>query len=531
MNRQRIQTQSKRNHKSGMGSPTVLLFMIGVSTVGVSMLSLAMNIDRNGDRARDKIVSTSLAESGLQELYDKIRADMRTSGNYSYALQPKPMAVDGRSLGTYDAHVVGVNVSMNDYVSGSEHIRRTNFTFTIEGNGTTSARNISTRLRSTFSAVYEQYLQSVTTVTHSTSSADLITFPKAALAANGSVNIHTNNGLKTYSDNGTSAHIVANSGISWTPFSGSKSAINDPNLIDVQGQFIVPASGKAFTEGVGGLGNPNGSVNYRNPASLGTSLGNVLAKSIVGIGAPINFANPGTTNAWKANWQSVTTTTHSHQYGNSLNSNSVVPRVSDGLKILPAPAHISGNLDVAALDELVLMPTSSNPAENVIYVDGNVTNLGRLRNLGVKIVMTGAYTDSTTASYEVSATNSPLGSQSRVSSNAAMLSLYNYPDAITFNSDVDANVGLVYSTNGGIKVTGSGVDMTGLLIAGGQGNKGVIDVAPRDGSTFGLHFDPNAASPGDFDPASLNTIDTSYVPAGTWTEFTPNKLHGWNEIH
>lgn len=533
------------SRKAGVGTPAVMLFMVGISVVGVSMMSLTSGIDKNGGRSAEVASAKVLAESGIEALYDQVRTDLRTTNGYPFTLPQKTVTLDGKTFGRYSARVVNAEISIADIPEGSGKFRRTTYTFELEGFGQTEETLATSKLRAKFTGTIEQNLQKIITSTRAGSDAGKIFFPSSALASAGRIAIETDGQFKTVASDGKSGHILANQGITWNPPGGKARITNRP--LSVQGAVATYKDAYDYTVGPSGLGNPNGTVNFTTPLSAVVGLLPVpVADTVVRLTNPINFANATTVGTWEKNWQETASRTTATRYDGKLSASTLsttaiatataVVSAAEDLdgnpsdsqiltKVLRAPAHITGDLDLGSLDVLRLLPTSSNPAENVIYVDGNVKNAGRLLNLGVKLVVRGKYNDEPGAKYEVSEAGSPFGSRSSVLNNAALISTSSSNPSISFSTSSSATTGLVYATRGGIDITSSNVEFSGVMI----GTAG-ITVRPRNGGDVTFRFEKDAASPGAFSGNITTAVDTSYTPSGTRTPFTPNRIKEWSEL-
>jgi hypothetical protein len=86
---------------------------------------------------------------------------------------------------------------------------------------------------------------------------------------------------------------------------------------------------------------------------------------------------------------------------------------------------------------------------------------------------------------------------------------------------------LIYALKGGIKVKSSNAEFTGMLLSGGTGTTGGIDITPGGGASFVVKFDPNAATGGNLSIDASSVIDMNYVPAGVASNYNSTKLSGW----
>lgn len=540
-----MKSYKRISRKAGVGTPSVMLFMVGISVVGVSMMSLTSGIDKNSDRSVEVASARVLAESGIEALYDQVRTDLRTTNGYPFTLPQKSVTLDGKTFGRYSARVVNAQISVADIPEGTGKYRRTTYTFELEGLGQTEATLATAKLRAKFTGTIEQNLQKITTTTQTGSSAGKIFFPSAAIATQGMLTFISDGQFKTVASDGKSGHLLANQGINWNPPGGKNGITGRP--INVQGAIATYKDAYDYTVGPAGLGNPNGSTNFSTPLSAVMGLlATPVADTVVRLTNPVNFADDATVSTWESNWLNTAKKPSATRYNGTLAATTLTTRTlttavavtdaaedadgnpTDGQilsRVLEAPAHITGDLDLGSLDVIRLLPTSSNPAENVIYVDGDVKNAGRLLNLGVKIIVKGRYLDQPGAKYEVSAAGSPLSSRSAVLNNAALISTSNANPSISFSTNYSATTGLVYATRGGIDITSSNVEFSGVMI----GTKG-IKIKPKDGGDVTFRFERDAASPGAFSGNITTAVDTTYTPSGIRTPFTPNRIKEWSEL-
>lgn len=158
------------------------------------------------------------------------------------------------------------------------------------------------------------------------------------------------------------------------------------------------------------------------------------------------------------------------------------------------------------------MPKSTNPWDNIIYVNGDVKNLGNIKNLGVTIVVVGKYSDSTTSSYSLDATGSPFSNIATVSQRSSIMCLSSDPQAVSLSTRQNTSPGLIYAINGGIDVTSANCSITGMLVSGGTGTNGGVNIHPAGYGSLTVNFDPNAATGGDLDLSSYSQINSTWVP-------------------
>jgi len=195
--------------------------------------------------------------------------------------------------------------------------------------------------------------------------------------------------------------------------------------------------------------------------------------------------------------------------------------------MLPAPARIDGNLLVEGGQTLRLVPTSDNPAENVIYVTGDVSNLGQIMNLGVKVVVVGKYSDSATSEYKLDLQDSKYATRPELLRNSGLISLAKRKDAIEITSNSTATTGLMYAAKGGININSSNAELRGILVAGGRGAFGGINVQPGGGNSFVVHYEPDAAQWGSYSDVTTET-QVTYSLGDLRTPFSPEKIRNWS---
>ena len=521
--------------RAGFSSAAVLLFLFTFSMIGVGVLSLVTTHHSGSKKTAEKIQSNTLAESGVAVLYDRVRNRMILDDNYPFSVDETPITYvengDTIRSGVYSARVINVRKVENDIDVGSNKIRRTNFTFTIEGTGI-AVNGVASVLRSKFDATVEYNLIKKVTVTHPPNLAEEVCFPIGALVANAAVDIQTNAHFRTTSPNGISGHVMGNDGISWDVQSGDKTTVTDGSVLNIQGQYLVPRGG-AYDRTVSGsgIGNTNGSKNYQNPAAppQGSFLGSP-ADSVLPLGGNLRFMNGSEVDHWQDRWHTKATDAAGHQFPGDVNAIELTGRTGDGWKIITAPAYIEGDLNIDAASTLRLMPGNTNPQDNIIYVNGNVRNLGKLLNLGVTVVMVGKYEDSAAGEYRVDHAGSPFATRELTLMRSGMYSLNAAADAIQFHTEVNSLTGLVYSMKGGIAIDGADAEFTGTMIAGGVGAQGGIKVRPRNGSGCTMHYEPYAATGGPLESDPDSNTDVTYEVGSIANRFNPGRTYNWRRI-
>lgn len=521
----------KRNHRiKGSSTPVVLMFIGGFAMIGYSVMDMNNVNERTSLKASQKVQATNLAESGVQQLFDSIRLQMQANNSYPMTLTTTNYSAPTSSgtivLGSYSARLLNVDTQMRD-VNGR---RETTYIYDVEGFGT--VRGITSTIRAQFSGTVVHNLEEIRTNTGGVTNADKIYFPAAAIASAETVDIETNQGLRTYSPDGKSGHVLANRGISWVPQGGgSKNGFNNPNVIDVQGMMLVNKSVKSQTEAPGGLGNSNGKKNYRTPViTSGGALPASPADSVYGMDADVGFADEATVNNWKAKWISTTTKTGAIRFNSSIKSNNVAQRPGDQWRVISTPAYIDGDLEVLNGQQIRLMPSSSNNVENVVYVRGKVKNMGQLLNLGVTLVIEDGYEDGPTSEYKLDTQGTPYNTRKKVLEASSLVCLKKSSEAIKIKTNSSALTGVMYAANGGIAVEGSNAEFSGMLVAGGRGGNGGVKIRPGGGASFVVRYEPDAAGAGEFDASLYQNINLSYRSTSVAQGFQPTNLSKWVQV-
>ena len=521
------------NRKRGSTTLLSLLFVMGFTVLGLGIVGLTAGQHANVGKSNGKQQANALAESALEVFYDQIRNQMvnETSYPFSLAQTSVSMPINGvtTTIGTYSARLINAREVQTDVTQGNDKLRRYSYTFKVEGTGTTASGMVS-KIQATFVGDFYRNIVKKEVARVVTAPPGQIYFPVGALVSNTTVDITTDNGLRTYSPSGNDAHVIANEGMSWNTATGTKSSNSNPNVIDIQGQFLVPPLGPLqSTNGVNGLGNSNGITNFRNPGlAATTTFAGSPPNTVLSMSGPVNFANESTVDGWATKWRTRATATDSLTWEGTVNNDNIPKREGDQWQIISAPCTITGDLVVQQGKQIRLMPKSTNPVDNVVYVKGNVINKGQLLNLGCTLVFEGKYTDTKDAQYKVDPQGSPFTTRELVLMRSAFISLNQSKDAITWSSDASCSPGLVYSTKGGIRITGSNAELSGLLLAGGTGANGGIDIRPGGGASFTVRYEPYAATGGALTLDSASKIDYEYVPGNVCKAFSPGKPFNWN---
>lgn len=517
--------------RRGSSTALALSFVLGFSVLGLGVLSVTAGQQTNAAKATDKFQSDALAESANQIYFDQIRRMMISDLSYPFRLnkQQVVMPINGKDsvVGDQSATLVSHREVQTDMKVGGRDVRRYTHTFTVEGTGITN-RGTESVIRATFTGTYDREIVARQTIVQTAPPPESFHFPAGAIVSNDRVQITTNQGLRTFSPNGRDAHVIANEGIKWDPASGQKNGFENPNILDIQGNYLVPQGGVwQRTQEAGWLGNPNGRKNYRSPAiPRSGNFAGVAADTVVAMPGAIDFANEPTVAKWAANWKARATAIDGNKFG-SVDSSTHPQRQGDQWRIIQSPAYVDGDLLVRQGQQIRLMPNSTNPKDNVVYVRGNVQNLGQLLNLGVTLVFEGKYTDGAGAEYKIDTQGSPFQTREMVLMRSNFISLNKSANAITWTTSSSTTSGLIYAANGGVKVESSNAEITGMILAGGKGQTGGINIAPGGGASFVVKYDPYAATGGNLNLDALTKINTEMVPGNVTRPFTPTKMFNW----
>ncbi len=516
--------------KKGMSLAPVMIFSFGFMTMGLSVVSLSMTHNKVAKKTADKWQSNSLAESAVHSLYEDIRTQMLVDGSYPFLLPSRNVNVTSggvtNTVGTMSGSIVAHREVQTDEDWGGYKVRKYVYYFTLEGNGQAQGGALST-VRSRYKAEMYRYLTPVSSYS-TTTTPGTFGFPIGAIVSNTNIDVKTNQGLRTYSPSGSDAHVIGNTGITWTPPSG-KTSLTNPNILDIEGYWLVPdGSAYSLTNGTSGLGNPNGTQNYRSPAAAAAGdFPGAAANSVIKLDSDVSFADESTVDAWAADWLGQSKATHSTTFATDVSSSTITPRSGDGKIGIQTPAYIDGNITVEAGQKIEIWPSSTDPRKNVVYIKGDVKNKGQFVNHGCTIVFEGKYTDTASSEYKIEPDSTTFTDPALAVMRSSLLSLNKNSDAFKFTTNSTSTVGMIYALKGGIEVKGSNADFTGMLLAGGTGSNGGIDIAPGGGNSFTVHYDPNAATGGTLALDADSLIDVSYVPAGIASGFNANKLTGW----
>jgi len=66
-----------------------------------------------------------------------------------------------------------------------------------------------------------------------------------------------------------------------------------------------------------------------------------------------------------------------------------------------------------------------------------------------------------------------------------------------------------------------------MLLAGGSGAAGDINIEPAGGNSFVVRYDPYCANDGDIVVDAESVIDSSFVPGNIYRNYLPTKMFNW----
>ena len=517
-----------QNRQRGMTIVPVMIFILGFSAVGISIMAMSNTQTKEVRNSADKWQADGLASTAANLMYEQIRQQMIADQSFPFLLNEQTQKVTPPSggqevLGTCSARLVANRLVETD-ISGQ---RRQLYYFTVEGTGTSATGRKSIALVEFRGEIWRNLVPR--SIYSNNGAPDSIWFPTGAIVANGAVNMTTDQGIRTVSTNGD-AHIVGNNGISWKPTSGTKQGYSNPNIIDCQGYFLVP-DGNPYnqTNSENGLDNSNGCKNYKSLAAKaqGTFPGEA-ANSVIKLNGNAAFPDENTVNTWAADYLNSASVAISTKYATGCRSTEISPRVSDGQIGVQSPALITGNLEVNNGDTLHLWPGSTNPKKNIVYVKGNVKNMGNIINHGCTLIFEQTYEDTPSAKYTIEQDALTFKTKEEAVMKSALISLKKSRDAFKFHTSNSASVGLVFAMKGGIEIDGSNADFTGMLLAGGVGANGNIDIKPSGGNSFAVHYESYSATGGNVVMDSASLVNTTFVAGNVSKPYTPTKLFNWN---
>ena len=355
-----------------------LFFMMIVFMLVATMMSAATGAHRLAARGAQKVQSKTLAEAAVHAHYDAIKKALATDGNYPTTRPAMTLfsTVNGVTSadGTYSSRIIGSPIKLSLPLLNSNNVNvgiKLVWTFVIEGEGVSPDGQTHSKVRASFTAIQLRATALGATAPSFASN--------SAVQSNGDVEMVTNGGLRFTSSSGGSANVLANDGAVWQAASGKKEDIKIANVINVEGQLMVPRSpdpAYATTVGVNGMGNANGSVNYQTRAVTGQSP--VPANTINGIAGSQNFADDSQVAAWKQDWMDKAST--GVHYSGTVTPQSLPLNVL-GERRITAPAYINGDLLVNS-GTVYLQPNTDTKKPNVVYVTGNISNATKIYNRG-----------------------------------------------------------------------------------------------------------------------------------------------------
>jgi hypothetical protein len=522
-----------------------MLTVLFLSVIGMLAGTLVLLSDASGRVARRgaaKVQSTALAEAGVHALYARMNRTLVDVTAYAptrdgelsvTALVAAGTGAAGVPIdtdGTYSARVVSATSQDVDVAAaGVKASVRTRTKYVLEGRGVAPNGGPESVVRASFTAISERAAVQTAEGTAGLEGG-------GALQSNAGVRLLTDGGLKLRDPSAplrTQAGIVANGGVAWQTASRDRSSVTESDALDIsQGQIQVPARPHPAydaTVGTAGLGNANGTTNYRTAAGGGAVSG--LLGTVTGTGQGVTatagvrrFPEAAQVARWQESWVA------SAKQGSSTLT--PVTRASDlpltgGERRMTAPAYIDGGVSLSGSDAVYLQPASGQGRPNVIYVRGDVTlsDAARLYNRGVLLVIEGKYRDaSENALYGLLGTGGPYALDTAGLYRAAGLAvLAAVPDAVTINTAAAAPCGLVYAASGGVTVRGNG-EARGVLVAGGLGERGGLSLEPRNGGAFTLWYRPEAVE-------GRTDLKLNLTAAGTVTvPFTASRLSEWVQV-
>lgn len=503
--------QLKYSKRLGNALPMAMMFFMVVGVVTIAAIGVTQTADRMAERGVQKTQATALAETGVNLLYDEIIRKIATGQSAPGSVGNTTVTdFDGvtKTAGNFKGYVLDTQVSTLSPAPGQEDgtIEYT-YNFLLQGIGQ-APNGVQSEVRASFTAKLVTNDPST-----GTGAGQWKIYPGAIQSAT-TVDIVTNQGVRTMDSAAVDkeAHVIANKGVTWSTYSGSKNTFMNPNILDFQGHVLVASQPDSMyvdlTKGVNGMGNPNGMKNYRTAAAHlnGSDPYTVTKDEITAMGQPRSFPKPTEVLNYQTIWLNETAgnpvaSKFTPSTGTSVKW-SDVPANVNGQKMIQAPAYIDGNLDLASGQLLKLRPCDSCTEDNIVYVKGKITNAGMLYNLGVTLVAEDGYSDTATAEYKVDHQDSPYPDLPTVYSNSALISLSPYTDGISITSNSTSRYGMVMSALGGIKVTGN-LEINGILISAGNGadpyyekvpsnsnrvKGGKVDIQPKDGNGFAVQY-------------------------------------------
>lgn len=497
---------------AGTSLPITLMFFMVMGMVTVVTVGLTQTTDSMVYRGALKVQANELAESGVQTLYDEVCRKMKNGSILNQDVKNltlnSTMAGESRNLGSFEAKVT--DVTFTDTPNPAGHPTGTllrKYRFQLEGKGTA--------VNGTESVIMASFTGEIVAANDAFTDPmkEWILYP-AAMQSNSNVYVKADSGVRTL-DVATvdkEAHIMANRGVTWQPATNSKSAYSAPDIVSVDGHILVPNQPvDTFyntTMSSLGLGNYNGIKNYQSagPWINKTNTYPVVANEVTPMGHDLPFPSAAQVNAWQNTWKHTATTHAATTIHDRVSSNSLP--ISNGIRTINAPAYFEDGLDVEKDDTVHLIPLSDDPADNIVYVDGDISNMGNIVNHGVTFVTSARYFDSADATYNLDKQYTKYPDLSDVYKNSGLISLAGPETGVSdsssasiwIQSDVDGKYGLVYAVNGSIKITGN-LEMNAILVSGtpelsrakqasiqSSTVMGGIHIEPKGGKDFTLTY-------------------------------------------
>lgn len=526
--------QNNRRLRLGIGLPTTLAMVAIGTIVGVAFLGASTTSAKITHRAEGYVQATALAESGVNILYSQIKAEMVASNTYPATLAATNAMVSGKTVGTYAARVLGMQETSTPTLDPGGEVTgevRT-YRFSLEGTGQAT--------KGPSAVVKCEFTGTVKYAAIGGQGASL-GLKAGAIIANDKISMVTDScpgGIRTEDlSGGHQAHMIANNGITWMPLSQPKVCTYSTDWIQVDGGYLVPDSAYDWTVGFDGLGNGNASKNYLSQELTESDYYHSVAANEVGrLVTEYQFPNGSQVDHYADVWLKSATKGTTHAGGVVASTLSPDPNLHK--VVLKAPCVVDGNLDVDAVLSLIPNP---DPVKNVIYVKGNISVSARLKNLGVTLVADGRYVDGNSGGYDLEAAGTDVDGNgdgnadtqpdsqcaswgiSTVRRKASMMILAATQSAVTFNSVNPGELGLVFAMRGGISAKSPNANLQGMLMAGGVGSLGSIEILPNSGAAFKTSFLP--------DYAATRTWGSSEPPVLQLSDpFAAQRLTKWLQI-
>ena len=460
----------------------VLVLLMCSLLLGLSYFTLSNTISLTALRGAKKTQANLLADAAVQKHFDFIRTYMSQNQAWDSAkcgtLAPTILWANdtaAQSDGTYFSQATVIKQTSIKDTFNNKQVTTT--TIKLKGTGTAPRSSVTSDAYATFSVVQEAPL---------TAPKPVLAFDATvAIQSNSTITLSTNGGFRTHSSgNHYDGSVLANGGIIWSPQSGNKGA--NPNSLTFDGQVFVGGSLAAvLSNGLNGLGNPNGTINFQTIPAIAQNGHPVAgANAVTDLGSARTYPGADDVAEWRSDWANQALT--GGFYLGSVSTNSA-PNVN-GERRITAPAYIWGNLNSNS-NQLYLQPPSDPSRPNIIYVSGDVNNSALLYNRGVVLVVAGKYTaQNSSAQYALQTQSTPYTMQ-QLYAKTALVSLSPTPTALDMGVNAASNTGLLYAALGGIRMLANN-SFNGALVAGGAGiSGGIIAGGPN---SFDITFTPAA---------------------------------------